>query len=52
MLLGLQLMNNGPNFPVLAANYEWADADDQRAPSSAALSSRCRSTTSRESASA
>jgi 5'-nucleotidase/UDP-sugar diphosphatase len=32
VLLGVQLMNNGPNFPILAANYEWADADDQRAP--------------------
>ncbi|MBL9008928.1 MAG: bifunctional metallophosphatase/5'-nucleotidase [Myxococcales bacterium] len=32
VMLGLQLMNNGPNFPILAANYEWADADDQRAP--------------------
>lgn len=32
VLLGLQLMNNGPSFPVLAANYEWSDADDQRSP--------------------
>ncbi len=32
VLLGIQLMNNGPNFPILAANYEWFDPDDQRAP--------------------
>lgn len=32
VMLGLQLMNNGPNFPILAANYEWADAEDPRAP--------------------
>jgi 5'-nucleotidase / UDP-sugar diphosphatase len=31
-MLGLQLMNNGPNFPILAANYEWADPEDQRMP--------------------
>lgn len=32
VVLGLQLMNNGPNFPILAANYEWVDPDDQRSP--------------------
>ena len=32
VMLGLQLMNNGPNFPILAANYEWSDPDDQRNP--------------------
>lgn len=32
VMLGLQLMNHGPNFPLLAANYEWADPDDQRSP--------------------
>lgn len=32
VLLGLQLMNHGPNFPILAANYEWMDPDDQRMP--------------------
>ncbi len=32
VLLGLQLMNNGPSFPILAANYEWADPSDPRAP--------------------
>ncbi|HMU40059.1 MAG TPA: 5'-nucleotidase C-terminal domain-containing protein [Pseudomonadota bacterium] len=32
VMLGLQLMNNGPNFPILAANYEWSDPDDQRSP--------------------
>jgi 2',3'-cyclic-nucleotide 2'-phosphodiesterase (5'-nucleotidase family) len=32
VLLGLQLMNNGPSFPILAANYEWADPNDPRAP--------------------
>jgi 5'-nucleotidase/UDP-sugar diphosphatase len=31
-LLGIQLMNNGPNFPILAANYEWSDPEDQRSP--------------------
>ena len=32
VLLGLQLMNNGPSFPILAANYEWSDPSDPRAP--------------------
>jgi 5'-nucleotidase/UDP-sugar diphosphatase len=27
-ILGVQLMNNGPTFPLMAANYEWADPDD------------------------
>lgn len=31
-LLGLQLMNNGPNFPILASNYEWSDPDDPLMP--------------------
>jgi 5'-nucleotidase len=31
-LLGIQLMNHGPNFPILAANYEYFDPDDQRSP--------------------
>ena len=32
VLLGLQLMNNGPSFPIMAANYEWADPDDPLQP--------------------
>jgi len=32
VLLGLEIMNNGPSFPILAANYEWADPNDPRAP--------------------
>lgn len=31
-LLGLQLMNNGPTFPIMAANYEWLDPEDPRNP--------------------
>ena len=27
-LLGIELMNNGPTFPIMAANYEWANPDD------------------------
>ncbi len=32
VMLGLQLMNNGPSFPIMAANYEWADPDDPLQP--------------------
>jgi len=31
-LLGLQLMNNGPSFPIMAANFEWADPEDPLQP--------------------